>query len=418
MKKIVLTATWLLLITLSCRKEENLRLTTSAPAGANQTDIATAEDKSYVKEYFCGINIGGALFYVYPPYNSVISHMEIAGDDGTEGIRTLIVWYKSSDGSVVKDTVGNKNVANRIYHVAHDFQNGEYIKSIKTYYGPDVTNNKRFLTRIVVTTNKTSFAAGYIDNFRVDVASYFPPTQIKGFWGSLNPDGKSLSQLVCLDYCRTWTKLNGSDGHDIAVANDGTSYMTNSVGKIYRMGVNETSWTQLPGSDAYSIAANANRVCMVNTVGKIYEFINGSWVQLPGSDGVDIAINSNGTLWMVNSARKIYRYNGTSWQLMPGSDAARIAAGNGEVWMVNSVGYVYKWTGSAWLLVSITNALDIAVGSDGIKWTTKTFGAVYRWDDDQAQWLDLCDAGGHTIAANNKRAMSVGTDGKIYRINY
>lgn len=65
-----------------------------------------------------------------------------------------------------------------------------------------------------------------------------------------------------------WQQMPGSDGRDITVANDGAVFLTNTAGRIYQW--NNGSWLQLDGSDGKAIAANAHRLILANTVGRIF----------------------------------------------------------------------------------------------------------------------------------------------------
>lgn len=65
-----------------------------------------------------------------------------------------------------------------------------------------------------------------------------------------------------------WTQTAGSDGRDVTVSNDGKIFLTNTVGKIYQW--NGTAWTQLDGSDGISVSANAGKLVMTNTKGRMY----------------------------------------------------------------------------------------------------------------------------------------------------
>ncbi len=209
----------------------------------------------------------------------------------------------------------------------------------------------------------------------------------------------------------TWKLMIGSDARDVAQSDNGNLYITNTAGKIYQY--NGVMWNQMQGSDAMSIAANANKVVMVNTVGKIYQLLNNSWQQIPGSDAVDVAVNNDGTMWMINKVGKIYTYNGTNWNQMQGSDGARIAAGGGQVYMTNTVGKIYKYTGSGWTQITGSDAKDIAVANNGNVFITNSTGKIYQWNGTGS--FTLLDGGdGKTLSANNGKLIMINTTGRIF----
>lgn len=71
----------------------------------------------------------------------------------------------------------------------------------------------------------------------------------------------------------TWKIMIGSSAVDVAVDSDGTAYLVNSAGKIYKY--NGDEWLQLAGSDGTRISANNGKIYLINKAGKIYRY-NGS----------------------------------------------------------------------------------------------------------------------------------------------
>jgi hypothetical protein len=212
----------------------------------------------------------------------------------------------------------------------------------------------------------------------------------------------------------TWKLLIGSDGTDITVDENGTYYLVNTAGFIYKYGTND--WQRLTGSSGKAIAANAGRVCLVNHPGDMYELINNSWQKLNGSDAVDIAINDDGTIWMVNTAGKIYSRTGNTWIQMPGSSGRRISAGGGQVWLTNSEGEIYQLSGSKWTQMSGSDATDIAVSNDGKIFLTNTVGKIYERNGDGWDQLDGSD--GRRVSANNGKLVLVNSAGRLYYRDY
>lgn len=212
-------------------------------------------------------------------------------------------------------------------------------------------------------------------------------------------------------FSETWKLLIGSDARDVAVDSDGTYYMVNRIGVIYKY--NGHDWEKLNGSDGLAIAANGGKVFMVNTAGFIYERVNNAWKKLPGSDAVDITVAADGNVFMVNSHGKIYNYHpSTGWKQMAGSDGARIATGHGELWLVNTVGKIYKLTGSSWQQMSGSDGRDIAVSSEGKVFLTNTGGKIYERTG--SSWKQLDGSDGVTLAANRNKLVMVNTKGRMY----
>jgi hypothetical protein len=209
----------------------------------------------------------------------------------------------------------------------------------------------------------------------------------------------------------TWRLMIGSNGRDIAQSDNGSLYLTNTAGNIYQF--NGREWSQLAGSDAVSIAANANKVVITNTAGKIYQWLNNSWEQMPGSDARDVAVGGDGSIWMVNTVGKIYKFNGTKWNQMAGSDAARIAAGGGLVYITNTAGKIYKLNGSRWEQMAGSSAADITTAGNGNLFITNTVGKIYQWDG-SSSWVEQDGSAGTKVSANNEKLFLINTEGRIY----
>lgn len=216
-------------------------------------------------------------------------------------------------------------------------------------------------------------------------------------------------------FSKTWKLLIGSDARDVAVDSDGTYYMVNRIGNIYKYKGND--WEKLNGSNGLAISANGGKVFMVNTSGYIYQRVNNAWKKLPGSDAVDITVAADGNVFMVNSHGKIYNYHSSvGWKQMAGSDAARIATGHGEIWMVNTVGAIYRMAGAGWVKMTGSDGRDITVTNDGKVFLTNRVGKIYQRAGNTWDQLDGSD--GITIAANNHKVVMVNTKGRMYFRTY
>jgi hypothetical protein len=415
--KTLAAATLSLLLFFSCRKEigtsETKAVTNSSSTKIRWSDLPPeyknavqipennntlfTERSSNTIVYSFGpygmANVTNPKFSLYPPVNgSVISAIGLSEHTSAHYLNNITIWYKQPDGTTVKRWAGVELSQNDLL-AFRQLTTNEYIN------GFHLTSSAGGISSLSLITNKASISAGVEDGIPSS-GSTGPGTWILSMKGYALT---SIQQITINTYCKPWEKIAGSDGRDIAVASDGTAFMTNSVGKIYRMNSGTNTWIQMTGSDGKSIAANSGKVWMVNTVGNIYQLINNSWLQMPGSDANDIAINSDGRIWMVNSAGKIYRYNASTstWQLMPGSSASRIAAGNGQVWMVNSVGNIYKWNGASWTQTNGSDGRDIAISNDGNVWLTNTSGLIYKAENGGNNWFELAGSDGSTISANN-----------------
>lgn len=350
----------------------------------------------------------GTYFWLNNMFYQIIS-IGIGTLDGTS-VSLLLVWCKVADGEVVlytsKDPEGS-----RLVFRSMDYD--EYIRGI----GGNATTS---INSLVIYTNKTMLSLG---SGTGPAFSDVPGVGIEFRYFSGYSGISKMSSISFRATLRPWTQLAGSAGKDIAIDPNGNSYLVNGAGKIYTMNANASTWTQLNGSDAVSIAAGLGQVCMVNSAGKIYKLNGTAWNQMPGSSARDITIDASGTIWMVNSAGYIYTFNGTSWVQKPGSAASRIAAGgnvslNHSVWMVNTSGKIYRWSGSGWTQMTGSAGVDIAVGRDNNVWLTNTAGIIYRYDYPLNDWIQMAGSDGSAIASNANKVVMVNTAGKIYKMTY
>jgi virginiamycin B lyase len=417
MKKINLVISLLFAATLfSCEKRQDEFIkpaeTTSLQSNDASTDsgrdLITSRATSALVETFGPFgSLTGASFGIFPPSSgSVITGIGIGNGDGSF-VNALFVRYKDASGNMVWRQAGVGNA------VTHEFQPDEYITGISG-------RSSSFLNSLIITTNKASYGtlngtAGTPFSAKTLVGDW-----ILSSWGRF--DNTRITQISFGVYPKPWQLLAGSGGRDIAVALDGTAYLTNVNGVIYKMEPLKTSWQQLSGSGGVRIAANANRVCLINVNGSIYELFGSTWRQMPGSGGKDITINSDGKIWLVNSNGTIYRYNDnlSKWEVMPGSGGVRIAAGSNMVWLINSNGTIYRFNNSLnkWDVMPGSGGRDIAVGNDGSVWLTNVNGVIYNFNSSRSMWNELSGSAGSAIAANNKKAQLVNTSGNIYKLAY
>ena len=183
-----------------------------------------------------------------------------------------------------------------------------------------------------------------------------------------------------------WQRLPGT-GIDIAVGADGTAFMVGNeaVGsnwKIYKF--NGTDWQEYDGS-AYRIAVDRNGSPWVaNEAGDIYRRGDNRWVKVPGF-ARDIGAGADGSIWAITKIAYQGGYEIAWWNEPAGGGCAVIDGGavqlsvdpQGNPWIVNDVGIIYRRSGSwkqlsgNWQPLSGT-ARDIGVGADGSVWIVGT----------------------------------------------
>ncbi len=173
----------------------------------------------------------------------------------------------------------------------------------------------------------------------------------------------------------SWTEMGGA-AVDIGVGANGTVWVTNAGGNIYRW--TGSTWTQMPGGASRVAVDPQGNAWVLNSAGGIYLWKGSTWEQKPGGLS-DIGVGANGTVWGVNSAGNIYRWTGSTWTQMPGG-ASRVSVDpQGNAWVVNSAGGIYLWTGSTWVQKPGT-AKDVAACHNGDVYVIGTDNAPYKWN--------------------------------------
>lgn len=165
---------------------------------------------------------------------------------------------------------------------------------------------------------------------------------------------------------------------DIGVGKNNSVWMVscgkaNEAGDFYLFTWNDSKWDMISGFGS-SIAVEPNGTPWItNSGGQIYKGNgNNGWEQVSGC-ARDIAVGDNGSAWILGckqvrgSDLEILFWQGSAWNRVEGA-ATRIAVEpNGTPWMVNSSGQIYKRNGNSWQQVSGC-AKDIGVGDNGSAW--------------------------------------------------
>jgi hypothetical protein len=182
-----------------------------------------------------------------------------------------------------------------------------------------------------------------------------------------------------------WDMISGF-GSDIAVEPNGTPWITNSGGQIYKRSSN--GWQGIPGC-ARDIGVGANGSawilgCKQTGAGnfEILSWQGSGWNRVEGA-ATRIAVEPNGTPWIVNSRGQIYKRNGNAWQQVPGC-AKDIGVGeNGSAWIlgckqVAAGGFEILYRkGTGWNKVPGA-ATGIVVEPNGTPWVISIEGKVFR----------------------------------------
>ncbi|MCF0064775.1 M57 family metalloprotease [Dyadobacter sp. LJ419] len=134
----------------------------------------------------------------------------------------------------------------------------------------------------------------------------------------------------------SFTQVPGG-GVRIAVGPDGTPWVVNNLGQIFKR-VN-SQWQMQPGN-AHDIAVGADgSVYIVSTTPAaggfaIKKWKNNKWEQISGIGGMRIAVASYGFAWVIDNANRVLKYNGINME-DTGALGRDIAAGrNNSIFVI------------------------------------------------------------------------------------
>ncbi|MBX3253977.1 MAG: hypothetical protein KF862_07530 [Chitinophagaceae bacterium] len=361
-------------------------------------------------------NTSGGDYFGFPISNHRLLMIAIGTYDGRKP-NQIMIWAEDPDGVLVMYTSQEPGASSLQLRYTVP---GEYIRGVGGYYG-------ECLNRLEIYTNVTALSMGELTGTRfIDIpGTGFDVSRFYGFTGLTK-----ISRLYFQAAERPWSPISGSAARDIAVDTAGKIYkVSRTTGSIYQRAANAASWLLMSGTEnSERIAANAGRVYIIRSSGRIYRLSGTTWTvtatDCPGG-AKDIAVDANGKLWVVTKPGYIYTLEGNSWVKQPGSSGYRIGAGgvagqNSQVWLVNSVGKIYNWnaTQGKWEQRAGSDGIDITVDNHYNTWLTNSIGRTYRYDYARKDWIEFKTANAGSVSANANKLVMMNSVGTLYEMRY
>lgn len=228
---------------------------------------------------------------------------------------------------------------------------------------------------------------------------------------------------------KSWTQTTGK-AVDIGAGADGSIYITDKDGKIFRYIETTGQWAQIEGSGAQVTADACGKPWVINSAGAIYQRFDDCnkceitpidtfpfeelvtivdvdasniprpyWEFLSG-EALDIGVSTTGDAWVIGLNQGIYYWTEKtlSWTKVDGA-AVRIAVGPDNIpYVVNRNNNVYRWNGRSWTQLS-GSATDVGVGADGSVFIISTDQNVYQYQPTTNTWTNY-GASGTRIAVD------------------
>ena len=256
-------------------------------------------------------------------------------------------------------------------------------------------------------------------------------TRKNGTTFSTQRDGLSLEDKYAINhiYPSLWTKLPGG-ATDIAISANGHKYITgaswagNGGHNVYKW--NGSGWSQIGGQGVKLAVAPNGTPWLINAEGSIYRrnLAANTWQKMPGK-AFDIGIGANGDVYITGytqigtGGNGIYKWNGSGWSIMSG-EAIRVAVmPDGTPWVVNKQGNIYRRSGNSWVKLD-GKANDIAIGKNGevfvIGYTNEN-GNYGIYQRKGGEWVRLPGGGTRITVNSNGLPWVVNKDKNIFRLN-
>ena len=148
---------------------------------------------------------------------------------------------------------------------------------------------------------------------------------------------------------QSWRQLPGL-GTDVGIGANYSVWLT-GLGGNARGGYgifywNGSGWIFAGGYAIRVSVAPDGTPWVVNNEGKIFRLVNGSWQQLPGLAS-DIGIGANGAVWITGLGGNatggygIFYWNGSDWVFTNGYAVSVDVAPDGTPWVCNSEGKIF-----------------------------------------------------------------------------
>lgn len=306
---------------------------------------------------------------------------------------TDVAWLVNTSNAPETDTVNFNGVAN-----------GSYTAQV---YEASATNSALTPREAhpVTVTNGTA-----------QLTTLTPPGSVVGI--ALGPvvtsNGYNIYQLGS---GMSWNQQNGQAVR-IAVGPDGTSWVVNSIGNLYKL--SNGSWQLVRSGDTADVAVGVNATVAIALDGAANETIlystNGgtTWTST-GGQGTAVAVDSVGHIWAVatNTPGDLDVYNFSTWQKVRSGDTQDVSVGgNGEIAISLIDGLddtiLYSTDGArTWSSTAGGQGTAVSVDSAGHVWTValNSPGDVDEWIN--GSWTRFRNGGAHDVGASPTIASDV-----------
>jgi streptogramin lyase len=190
--------------------------------------------------------------------------------------------------------------------------------------------------------------------------------------------------------------IPGISGRELGIGADGSIYLVDTDGGVWRWSNGRLSFTSFPGI-LKSVAVDPYGLPWgINPSGQVFRHVDGDWKQVKKITAADIAIGVNGQVMVSTPADNIFRYNSLKdrFEKIHGNVSGRRIAvdADGWLWTVRSNGRVYYCPEQQCRYRGKSNGRDIAVGPEGSVFLTTQDNKLYRWNPDTERWDKKYDA--------------------------
>jgi hypothetical protein len=176
---------------------------------------------------------------------------------------------------------------------------------------------------------------------------------------------------------------------DIAIGRDGSVFITDTEGRIFRYSTNDSAFLQFPGLLRRIAVAPEGDPWGVDAAGRVLRHTGQGFVGIPLIDNAsDIAIGADGSVFVTDRDDRLLKFDRDAGRFQDtGLAAMRVAVTPaGRVWGIRRDGVIFRCDRDPCELVPNWRGENIGIGPDGSVFVVNTQNELLRYQADRDEF--------------------------------